>query len=127
MQITVRTWHSVKDDSEKGYGNKVFLEKVELPDSAVVRILQWAKEQQVNLLMRKYQKTTLSFRESQSQEYLVSTNQLFRQLQEEGLNSEKDRLAIGFLFGQYKDNPELINIDVTTEFLNGISGRAESA
>ncbi|HEY9598677.1 MAG TPA: hypothetical protein V6D33_13505 [Cyanophyceae cyanobacterium] len=116
MIITVRTWHSVKDNSEKGYGNKMFLENVELPDDAVIRILQWAKEQQLNLLTRKHKKASLSFKESQRQEHLTSMNRLFKQLQNEGLNSEKERLAIGFLFGQHRDNPELIDIEVTSRF-----------
>jgi hypothetical protein len=127
MQITVRTWHSVRNDSEKGYGNKMFLEKVELPDNAVVRILQWAKEQQINLLARKYKKAALSFKESQSQEYLVTMNRLFKQLQNEGLNSEKERLAIGFLFGQNRDNPELIDLQITSQFFNEIEPERQTA
>lgn len=127
MQITVRTWHSVKDNSEKGYGNKMFLEKVELPDNAVIRILPWAKEQQINLLTRKYKKTALSFKESQFQEHLVTMNKLFKQLQNEGLNSEKERLAIGFLFGQYRDNPELIDLQITSQFITEIEQERQTA
>lgn len=120
MQITVRTWHSVKDDSEKGYGNQVFLERVELSDDVIMRIMQWAKEQQVNLLTRKYKRAALSFVESQKQGHLVAMNKLYRQLQCEGFASEKERLAIGFLFGQYRDNPELIDLQVTSQFLEEI-------
>ncbi|MCM0589280.1 MAG: hypothetical protein HEQ35_09520 [Gloeotrichia echinulata IR180] len=127
MQITVRTWHSVKDNSEKGYGNKMFLEKVHLPENAVLRIMQWAKEHQVNLLNRKYKRTELNFKESQSQEYLVAMNKLFKQLQEEGLNSESERLAIGFLFGQHKDNPELINLEVASRFFGEIEQERQTA
>lgn len=127
MQITVRTWHSVRDDSEKGYGNRMFLEKIELPTDVVMRIQEWAKEQQLNLLTRKYKKTTLSFEMTQRQEYLASMNQLYQQLQSEGFNSEKERLAISFLFGQHRDNPELIDLGVTAEFLDSLSQQAESA
>jgi hypothetical protein len=127
MQITVRTWHSVKDNSEKGYSNKMFLEKVELPESAVIRILQWAKEQQINLLIRKYKKSALTFKESQFQEHLVAMNKLFKQLQKEGLNSESERLAIGFLFGQHRDNPELIDLQVASQFLIELEQERQTA
>jgi hypothetical protein len=127
MQITVRTWHSVKDNSEKGYSNKMFLEKVELPESAVIRILQWAKEQQINLLTRKYNKSALTFKESQFQEHLVAMNKLFKQLQKEGLNSENERLAIGFLFGQHRDNPELIDLQVASQFLAELEQAQQTA
>jgi hypothetical protein len=127
MQITVRTWHSVKDNSEKGYSNKMFLEKVELPESAVIRILQWAKEQQINLLIRKYKKSALTFKKSQFQEHLVAMNKLFKQLQKEGLNSESERLAIGFLFGQHRDNPELIDLQVASQFLIELEQERQTA
>lgn len=117
MQITVRTWHSVKDNSEKGYGNQMFLEKVELPENAVIRIFQWAKDYQIGLLIRKYKKPALSFMECQKQEYLVALNKLYKQLQREGLNSEKERLAIGFLFGLHQDNPEFVDLQITAQFL----------
>lgn len=120
MQITVRTWHSVKNDSEQGYGTQAFLERVELPDGVVMRIFQWAKDYQVGLLTRKYKRAALGFVESQKQEHLVAMNRLYKQLQGEGFASEKERLAISFLFGQYRDNPELIDLQVASQFLADI-------
>lgn len=120
MQITVRTWHSVKNDSEQGYGTQTFLERIELPDGVVIRILQWAKDYQVSLLARKYKRAALGFVESQKQEHLVAMNRLYKQLQGEGFASEKERLAISFLFGQHRDNPELIDLQVASQFLADI-------
>lgn len=116
MKILVRTWHKVRVDGQSEFQEKNFLRSVELPDNVVAQILQWAKEQQINLLIRKYRKPTLNFIESQSQDHLVAMNRIFKQLQKDGLKSEDERLAIGFLFGQYRDNPELIDLQVASQF-----------
>lgn len=127
MRVVVRTWHSVKDNSEKGYGNKMFLEGVELPFEVVSRIADWAKSQQINLLTEKYKKPSLSFIESQCQDFLVSMNKLFKELQREGFNSEKQLLAIVFLFSRHGDNPELIDLQVATQFLSELEQESQSA
>lgn len=120
IKVTVRTWHSVRDGSPKGYGNKMFLESVYLPIEVINRIQQWAIEHQVDLLERKYKKQSLGFIESQRQVWLVSLNQLFKQLQREGFKSESELLAIDFLFTQHEDNPELIDLKVTEDYLVGL-------
>lgn len=127
MRILVRTWHKVRVDGQKEFQEKNFLKSVELPDNAVEQILQWAKDYQTNLLIRKYKKPALTFSQSQSQDHLVAMNRIFRQLQEDGLNSEDERLAIGFLLGQYRDNPELIDLQVASRFFVEIEQERQTA
>jgi hypothetical protein len=48
-------------------------------------------------------------------------------LQKDGLSSEDERLAIGFLFGQHRDNPELIDLQITSQFFAEIEQERQTA
>lgn len=127
VKITVRTWHSVRDENApEGHRDKMFLESVYLPFDAVQRIEQWAKEHQIGLLERKYKKQSFEFVDAQRQSWLIASNQLYEQLQLEGLGGESERLAIGFLFTQARDNPELIDLKVAEDYLAGLE-KSEAA
>lgn len=118
VKVIVRTWLSARDENHpKGYCDKMFLESVFLPLDAVKRIEGWAKEFQIALLDRKYKKQFLGFIEAQRESWIVASNQLYKQFQQEGLNSELELLAIGFLFGQHRDNPERIDLAVAADYL----------
>lgn len=119
IKVTVRTWKSVKDENHpNGWCEKKFLETVSLPIDAIERIQQWAKDNQILLLDDTHKPKHLSFIESQRKPWLVEMNKLFKQLQREGLKSELERLAIGFLFTQARDNPELIDLAVAADYLS---------
>lgn len=127
INVTVRTWHSVRDkNAPKGYCDKMFLETVPLPIGAVKRIHQWAKDYQIALLDDTHKPKKLSFIESQRKPWLVALNQLYKQLQREGFKSESELLAIGFLFTQYEDNPELIDLKVAADYLSQLE-KSEAA
>lgn len=118
IKVTVRTWKSVKDENHPdGWCKKNFLETVSLPVDAIERIQQWAKDNQISLLDDTHKPKQLSFIESQRKPWLVEMNKLFKQLQREGLKGESERLAIGFLFTQARDNPELIDLAVAADYL----------
>ena len=118
IKVTVRTWKSVRDENHPdGFRDKMFLETVPLPIDAIKRIQQWAKDNQISLLDDTHNPKQLSFIESQRKPWLVEMNKLFKQLQREGLKGESERLSIGFLFTQARDNPELIDLAVAADYL----------
>ena len=118
LKVVVRTW---KHNRQGVYH---LLKGVHCPFHVVERIQQWAANNQLNLLHRKYcehPSTPLlpggkSAEAPCSQVALNALNQLWRDLQGEGFNTEDDRHAITFLFDMYQDNPELINLEVTQTF-----------
>ncbi len=122
LKVVVRTWGHNRE------GIYHLLKGVHYPLDVVQRIQQWAVDNQLNLLHKKYceRSTEPVFPNGRSsntpytQESLDSSNKLWRELQQEGYNTEDDRHAITFLFGVYRDNPELINLVVTKEFLDSL-------
>lgn len=110
MKIIVRTWNHTPS------GVNHILKTVNLPEFAVARIQQWATSQQKNLLHRKYIDLDKNEVSPQRKEANDELNKLWSELQEEGLRSEDERLAVNFLFSRYRDNPELIDLQVASEF-----------
>lgn len=118
VKVIVRTWKSARDESARGYSNKMLLESVFLPLDAVKCIEDWAREFQIGLLDRKYRTQPLNFMEAQTQSWAIASNRLLDQFQQEGLDSDLELLAITFLIGQHRDNPESIDLAVTADYLS---------
>lgn len=130
LRVVVRTWKHNRQ------GIHHILKGVNYPLDVVRRIQQWAIDNQLNLLHAKYCERSSgspvfpngkSSEKPRTQDELNSSNKLWKELQREGYNTEDDRHAITFLFGQHRDNPELINLEVTADFLDSLSRQAESA
>jgi uncharacterized protein YfdQ (DUF2303 family) len=109
VKILVRTWRHTPTGIEN------ILKSVYLPHEVVDRLNQWAKENQRNLLFRKYLSP-----ETMTPPVVTANhtfNQLWKQLQKEGFNSADDLLAVSFIHMNWIDNPETIDWDVTAKFL----------
>jgi hypothetical protein len=108
VKIIVRTWfHTPK-------GIEHILKTVYLPKEVVDRLNQWAKENQTNLLFRKYLSPETMTPPVVEENYTF--NKLWKEIQREGFNSEDARHAVSFLHMNWTDNPEAIDWKVTENF-----------